>query len=365
MSTQAYVGVIVFLFILLLLGWSKSLFWFVGGVVIGVMGVRMYDSEVIEKLSVAGGAESELTVNGIYSTHPIVLIEKLATGKEKMLRVKNIPDIPREKKVPEYPLGVTLPCYVRDKVSGVRLKMILVRQMKSKKNLLLTARKNGEYYLDLSPQYTKRDKLNSIIGTYALRVKARDAEDDKDNPQKSEKHSRLLELLAQLLKNVWCGKQPEGLLLMGASKHSATIPDQGPVALLSNVPAQMHSISGADIIRGEEKIRGNVKVTYDDETINMPVVEKHYPSNAEIVNMPMYVRIKEAAENAKLLIVIQDYITGGLAQGSLLPKNVIYIGQALRIDPDGKVYLNAFINPLCYDYILLTLQLMLNKMKAR
>jgi hypothetical protein len=346
MTPQAYVGIIVFLFIILLLGWSTVLFGFVAGTVAGVIGVKLYDSEILENLATAGGAESELTITGVYASHPIVLMD----GSKK-LQISNNPDIPREKNVPEYPVKVTIPCYDRSNIHGAPLDMILTRKSTSDKNMLIAKGSlKQKYFLELSPKYTKRDENQSIIGVGALKIKEIDEKQDKS--QATEKHTRLLELLAPLLNKVWCGKSPKGVAFLGASKHSSTVPDQGPIALISHVGSRMHTMAGADFLQSKDMNRGIVDITYDDEVISLPVIEKHKPSRSDISQMPFLQKIEEMAENNKLLIVVQDYITGAISRGDVLPKNVIYIGQALRDEPGKKMYLHTFVNPKAYDSLL-------------
>jgi len=346
MSSQLYFGIIVFLFIMLLLGWSTTLFAFVAGTVAGVIGVRLYDSEILDNLATVGGMESELTITGVYASHPVVLM-----GGGKKLQITNNPDIPREKNVPEYPINVTIPCYDRSNVHGTPLDMILIRKSTSDKNMLI-ARGNlkQKYYLELSPKYTKRDENQSIIGVCAIKIKENDEIQDKS--QATEKHTRLLELLGPILNKVWCGKPPKGVEFLGASKHSSSIPDQGPIALISHVGSRMHTMSGLDFLQSNDKNRGDVEITYDDETITLPVIEKHKPTKSEVSQMPLLQKIEEMAESGDLVIVIQDYITGAIARGDVLPKNVIYIGQSLRDETNKKLYLNAFVNPKSYDHIL-------------
>lgn len=370
MNTKTYVGIIVFLFILLLLGWSTTLFAFCAGAVGGIIGYQLYESEILTNLATIGGTDATLNVKGVYASAPVLLIEKpnLKTfkgdlkkenPKERQIEIPNDPNIPREKNVPEYPINVVIPCYDKSNVVGTPLDVILVRKMNSEKNMLIVAPNESvlkqKYYLELAPQYTKRDENQSIIGVYALKVKESDAK--QDTAQATEKHTRLLELLSKLLNKIWCGKVPKGVELLGATKHSSTIPDQGPLAILSHAPnMKMHTLAGADFIRGDDKIRGDVVVNYDDESITMPVVEKHFPSKDEVSRMPLLQSIENMAENAKLVIVMQDYITGAIAEGDVLPKNVIYIGQALRDDPSKKLFLNAFINPRAYDSMLRLLE---------
>lgn len=357
MTPQAYVAIIVFLFILLLLGWSTTLFAFVTGTAIGVMGVRMYDSEILTNLATVGGSDADLIVTGVYSPHSVTLVDK--GGKEKLV-IANNPNIPKEKDVPEHPIGVVIPCYDKTNVHGTALDMVLVRTMNSDKNMLITKgiltgeNKDKKYYLELAPQYTVRDENQSVIGIRALKIgKA----EKQDSTQATEKHTRLLELLAPLLNKIYCGKVPKGVELLGASKHTSTIPDQGPIALLSHTgQSRMYTISNNDSLGGEDKLRGDVTIVYDDEKIIMPVIDKHYPSANEVKSMPLLHRIEEMADRAKLLIIVQDYITGALSDGTNLPDNVIYIGQALRDDPSRKMYLNAFINPKRYDKVLRILE---------
>ncbi len=346
MAPQTYVAIIIVLFIILALGWSTTLFAFISGAVVGVLGVRMYDSEILNNLATYGGDDT-LRVKGVYATHPITLIE--STGKK--LTIRNNPKIPHEKDVPEYPIGVTLPCYDRSQVYGVPLDLVLVRKIHSDKNMLIAAGEK-KYYLELSPKYTKRDENQSIVGVCALKT----GDDKPDLSQATEKHSRMLELLAKLLNKFWCGKVPKGVATLGASKHTSTIPDQGPIALLSNVGATMHTISGADFLDSDDKNRGDIEISYDDETIKLPVIEK---GQSDVANMPLMHKIEDMAENAKLLIVIQDYITSGITRDRL-PRNVIYIGQTLRDDVSKKLYLNAFVHSKSYDYIIKTLESMMN-----
>lgn len=377
MNTKTYVGIIVFLFILLLLGWSTTLFAFCAGAVGGIIGYQLYESEILTNLATIGGTDATLNIKGVYASAPIFLIEKpnLKTfkgdlkkenPKERQIEIPNDPNIPREKNVPEYPINVVVPCYDRENVIGTPLDVVLVRKMSSDKNMLIVAPNetvlNQKYYLELAPQYTKRDENQSIIGVYALKVKDGDSI-KQDTAQATEKHTRLLELLAKVLNKIWCGKIPKGVELLGATKHSSTVPDQGPLAILSHVMGsngqprmKMHTLAGADFIRGDDKIRGDVVVNYDDESITMPVVEKHYPTKDEISRMPLLQTIENLSENSKLVIVMQDYITGAIAEGDVLPKNVIYIGQALRDDSSKKLFLNAFINPRAYDSILRLLE---------
>lgn len=350
MTAQAYLAIIVVLFIILILGWSTTLFGFLAGIGAGIIGIRMYDSEILINLATVGMGETELVVSGVYSSQPVTLIEK--SGKQ--LKIRNEPNIPRENDVPEYPTGVVIPCYERSIVNGVPLEIVLTRKMKSDKNMLISRGSlKNKYYLELAPQYTKRDANQSIIGVYALKTESseKDAISKSDTLQKSEKHTSLLELLAKLLNRVWCGKTPEGVKFLGASKHSSAIPDQGPIALISHVEAKMHTLSGADFLQSADKNRGNVDITYDDETISIPVIEKGKPGKNELSTMPLFNKIEDMAESCKLLVVIQDYITSAIA-GDALPRNVIYIGQSLRDDPAKKLYLNAFINPKAYDSIL-------------
>jgi len=347
MSTQAYFGIIVFLFILLLLGWSTTLFAFVAGTAIGIVGVRMYDSEILTNLATAGGAESELTISGVYASHPIVLV-----GRDgKKLQISNNPAIPREKNVPEYPIGVSIPCYDRSNIHGTSLDMILTRKARSDKNMLIAKGSlKQKYYLELAPKYTKRDENQSIIGVCAIKTK--EIDDTQEKSQATEKHTRMLELLGPVLNKVWCGKSPKGVDFLGASKHSSSIPDQGPIALISHVGSRMHTMSGTDFLQSNDKNRGDVDITYDDETITLPVIEKHKPTKSDVSQMPLLQKMEEMAESGKLVIVIQDYITGAIARGDVLPKNVIYIGQSLRDESSKKLYLNAFVNPKSYDHIL-------------
>lgn len=357
MSSQVYVGVIVLLFIILLIGWSKSLFAFVVGGVAGIIGVRLYDSEILSNLANVSSANGELYITGVYSSFPVTLMER--SGKS--IRIKNIAETPHEKDLPEYPIGVNIPCYSPDKVRGVPLNIILTRKMRSDKNMLIVNNNQtslkGRYFLELAPAYTKRDLYQNIEGVYAL--KADDTDPKKaNNSQKTEQHSQLLEKLAKLLNMIWCGNVPKGVRLLGASKHSATIPDQGPIALFRSdtKQAEMHMLTQEDFLKDGYRYleRGEITIKYDDQKIKMPVVQKEDPSKSDVKRMPLMLKISEIAEDrgTELLIVLQDYITGAITKADVLPQNVIYIGQALRLDPDGKLYLNAFINTKAYDSIL-------------
>lgn len=360
MSSQVYIGVIVLLFIILLLGWSTSLFAFIVGGVVGVIGIRMYDSEILENLASFNGINGELCITGVYSLFPITLMERGG----KALRVKNIADIPHEKDVPEYPVNVVIPCYTPDKVRGIPLNIVLTRKMQNDKNMLILSSQtslNGRYFLELAPAYTKRDEFQKILGVYALKVDPEQSDkssQSNQNNQKTEKHAQLLEKLALLLNKIWCGQVPKGVKLLGASKDSASIPDQGPIALLrsDNEHAQMHMLTLEDSTINKDSYieRGEVTIKYDDQKIKMQVVQKADPSKSEVKRMPLMMKISEIADakDTELLIVIQDYITSVIPKADVLPHNTIYIGQALRDDTKKKLYLNAFINSRAYDHIL-------------
>ena len=182
------------------------------------------------------------------------------------------------------------------------------------------------------------------------------------DPQKTEKHSRLLEQLAVLLRRIWDGNLPDDVGLLGASRQYGSMPDVGVISMFSNVgnvvtsPAQIYQMQDSDMIHSRGEQRGIANVRYDDETLKMPVIGKKSPDDAKIGDMPFLRKINEMADDKKLLLVMQDYITGGLTDGKHLPKNVIYMGQSCRMFDQNKVLLNAFVNPICYDYVLRALQ---------
>lgn len=332
------------------------MFAFVIGGFAGIIGVRLYDSEILTNLSTISGVNGELYITGVYSNFPITLMER----NGKSVRINHISDIPHEKDVPEYPVGVNIPCYTPDKVKGVPLNIILTRKMKSDKNMLIVNKNKtslkGRYFLELAPAYTKRDESQNIQGVYAL--KTNNESEELKGSQYTEKHTQVLEKLAKLLNIIWCGRVPKGIKLLGASKQHATIPDQGPIAIFRSdtEQAQMHMLLPEDFLKDGYKYleRGEVTIKYDDQKIKMPVVQKEDPPKNELRRMPLMTKISEMAEESgtELLIVIQDYITSAITKSDILPQNVIYIGQALRLDSEGKLYLNAFINSRAYDSIL-------------
>lgn len=362
MSTQLYVSVLIFLFILLLIGWSKSLFWFVGGIIIGIMGLKMYESEMLTNLAKSGGLIEELNVVGVWSPHKTVLIERLVDGKEKQLIIQNSP-IPREK-ITEVSTNVFRPFISQMHPNGVKLEVTLCPRIKSNKGMLYGPEKKPlDYYLELHPNYTKKDMYGRVGGYYALRRNVQDERSEElSDPQKTEKHSRLLEQLAVLLRRIWDGNLPKDVELLGASRQYGSMPDVGVISMFSNVgnvvtsPAQIYQMQDGDMVHSQGEQRGIVNVRYDDETLKMPVIGKKPPDDAKMGGMPFLRKINEIADDKKLLIVMQDYITGGLTDGKHLPKNVIYIGQSCRLFDQNKVMLNAFVNPICYDYILRALQ---------
>lgn len=339
------------------MGWSTSLFAFVIGGAAGIIGVRLYDSEILTNLASVSGVNGELFITGVYSSFPVTLMER----NGKAIRIKNIPEIPHETDLPEYPIGVTIPCYAPERVRGIPLNIILTRKLRSDKGMLIVNNNQtslkGRYFLELAPAYTKRNMFQNIEGVYALKVDDSDPKSIKGS-QKTEQHSQLLEKLAKVLNMIWCGRVPKGVKLLGASKHSSTIPDQGPIALFraDTEQAEMYMLTPEDFLKDGYRYleRGEITIKYDDQKIKMPVVQKEDPPRSSIKQMPLMLRIGAISEerDTDLLIVLQDYITGAITKGDVLPHNVIYIGQALRLDNDGKLYLNAFINTKAYDSIL-------------
>lgn len=319
----------------------------------------MYDSETLANLSNISADNGELYITGVYSNLPITLMER----NGKSVHVKNTP-VPLETNIPEYPIGVTIPCYTPDKVKGVSLNMILTRKMKNDKNMLIVHENKtslkGRYFLELAPAYTKRDLYQNIEGVYALKTEQTNEQLDS---QKTEKHAQLLEKLAKLLNKIWCGQLPKGVRLLGVSKNSSTVPDQGPIAIFraDTEQADMHMLQSEDLLKNTYIERGEITIKYDDQKIKMMVVQKENHSKNEIRNMPLMMKIEGIAENPKteLLIVIQDYIMSTISKGDMLPNNVIYIGPNVRLDSDLKLYLNAFINTRAYDSILRKLDIIM------
>lgn len=346
MNTQVYVGVIVLLFILLLLGWSKTLFWFLAGGVIGVVGLRMYESEMLEQLA---GIENiaEINVAGVWSPHKTVLVEK---GQEKSLVIPNTP-VPREK-VAEVSTKIFRNFHSNEYPTGILLEVILCPRTKSSKSMLYgPGNKPTDYYLDIIN--SKKDETGKILGYYSLR---KDVE--PVGPQTQEKHTMLLEKLKELIDGIFKGQTYKDIALLAASHHQSAITDDGILSLFSNAKdAQFYQIQDQDITHGEEEQRGVANVRFDDEILKMPVIGRKSPDVAKVERMPFLKKIEELAENKKLVVVLQDYITTGLIDGKLLPKNVIYIGQAVRAFDEKKVILNAFVNCICYDYIMKVLTL--------
>jgi hypothetical protein len=366
MNPQVYVGVLVFLFILLLLGWSKNLFWFVAGGIVGIVGLRMYESEMLQKISASTDIIDELDVKGVWCPHKTILIERLMSGKEKQLIIKNSP-IPRDK-ITEVSTNVHRQFITSLHPNGIKLELVLCPRVKSNKGMLYGAGgKPLNYYLELHPNYTKRDEYGRLAGTYALRRNAQDEyADELHDPQKTEKHSRLLEQLAILLRRIWGGCLPKDVALLGASRKYGSIPDVGVISMFGNVgnvvtsPAQVYQMQDRDMIHSEGEQRGIASVRYDDEILKLPVIGKKPPDSSKIKAMPFLQKIQQMAEDKKLLIVMQDYVTNGLTDGKNLPKNAILICQTVRLFEQNKIVLNAFINPICYDYVLRALQKVLS-----
>jgi hypothetical protein len=362
MNTQVYIGALVFLFILLLLGWSKNLFWFLAGGVVGIVGLKMYESEMLERLSRPTDIIDELNVKGVWSPHKTILIERMADGCEKQLIIQNNP-IPREK-ITEVTTKVHRPFCTSLNPDGIKLELVLCPKIKSNKGMLYgPGDKPLDYYLELHPTYTKRDEYGHISGYYALRKNISDTRaEELEDPQKTEKHSKLLDYLAVLLRSIWDGDLPEEVALLGASRQYSSMPDVGVLSMFSNVgnvvssPAQIYQMQDRDMIHSEGEQRGIASVRYDDEILKLPVIGKKPPDASKVENMPFLRKINEMAEDKKLLLVMQDYVTSGLTDGKQLPKNVIYICQSVRLIDQNKVVLNAFINPICYDYVLRALQ---------
>lgn len=347
MNTQVYVGILVFLFILLLLGWSKTLFWFLAGGVIGVVGLKMYESEMLERLSRSTDIIDEINIAGVWSPHKTILIEK---GREKQLVIPNTP-VPREK-VAEVSTGIFRNFNSHEHPTGISLEVILCPRTKSNKGMLYgPGNKPTDYYLDL--MHAKKDEYGKILGYYSLR---KDVE--PIGPQIQEKHTVLLEKLKGLIGGIFNGKKYNDVALLAASHQQNAITDEGILSLFNNAKdAQFYQIQSSDITHGEEEQRGIAQVRFDDEILKMPVIGRKSPDASKVEVMPFLKKIEEIAENKKLVIILQDYITTGLIDGKLLPKNVIYIGQAVRAFDEKKVILNAFINPICYDYIMRALTL--------
>lgn len=350
MNTQVYVGVLVFLFILLLLGWSKTLFWFLAGGVIGVIGLRMYESEMLERIARTDVID-EINVVGVWSPHKTILIER--NGKEKMLVIPNTP-VPREK-VAEISTGIKRTFINSLYPEGVQLEVILCPRVKSNKGMLYGPKnKPTDYYLDLAN--AKKDEHGQILGYYSLR---KDVEEHVlEDPQKMEKHTRLLEMVKVLLDRIIKANVPEKIALLAASREC--IMDTGVLSLFKDVKeAQFYHMQDSDMIHDEGEQRGVANIRYEDEILKMPVVGRRTPESAKVEAMPFLKKIEELAENKNLLVVLQDYVTTGLASGRHLPKNVLYITQAVRAFDEKKVILNVFINPICYDYIMKALTLAL------
>ncbi len=345
MNTQVYVGVLVFLFILLLLGWSKTLFWFLAGSVVGVIGLKMYESEMLERLSRSTDIIDEINIVGVWSPHKTVLIEQI---HGKQLVIPNTP-APREK-VAEISTGIFRNFKSHEYPTGISLEVILCPRVKSNKGMLYgPGNKPTDYYLDLAS--AKKDEHGRILGYYSLR---------KDNfvVPLQEKHTVLLEKLKGLIDEIFKGKKYNNVALLAASHQQNSITDDGILSLFGNSEnAQFYQIQDSDITHGEEEQRGVAHVRFDDEILKMPVIGRKSPDVSKVESMPFLKKIEEIAENKKLVIVLQDYITTGLIDGKLLPKNVIYIGQAVRAFDEKKVILNAFVNPICHDYLMRALTL--------
>ena len=352
MSTKIIIGIAVVLFILLLLGWSQALLAFAVGAVIGIVGYQIYQSEILTNMDKSGYEETHLHIGGVYLPNNATLLGIDEKGDKTNVKITNDEKVPKAKHVPEYEVK-DIRVKFRTDEGDKELPIYLTKRTKSHKGLLFKpGGKSTKYYLESSPRWAPRDEYNNIIGYKALRTKA----DYENEDQEAENHSLLLEKTAKLLARLSNRSLPK-VELICASKNigessafgQPEAPQRGILSMFKDRKVHYHQLSGGDLVHNEYKNRGTASITYDDNFIKMPVVEKHNPDKSKLNEMPLLNKIKARANEHpdKLYVVVQDYIIGGLTDGRLLPQNVIYIGQSQYAK--NKVILNAFIHPHSYD----------------